>query len=155
MNLVWLTALGVGGATIIGSVIGFDEEEGTLYLMTDDGHEVDVKRDVWRNIRYSYNEETKEIEEVVLGTFTQFPVRLAWAITVHKSQGLTFSRAIIDFTGGVFAGGQTYVALSRCTSLEGMWLKRPIQRADIFVKPEIVKLASQFNNRQAIDKAMK
>ena len=139
----------------IGSVIGFDEEEGTLYLMTDDGHEVDVKRDVWRNIRYSYNEETKEIKEVVLGTFTQFPVRLAWAITVHKSQGLTFSRAIIDFTGGVFAGGQTYVALSRCTSLEGMWLKRPIQRADIFVKPEIVKFASQFNNRQAIDKAMK
>lgn len=139
----------------LGTVIGMDPEEGTLYLQTDTGKEVDVKRETWRNIRYCYNEEKKEVEEEVLGTFTQFPVRLAWAITVHKSQGLTFSRAVIDFTGGVFAGGQTYVALSRCTSLEGLWLKRPIQRADIFVKPEIVKFATQFNNRQAIDKAMK
>ena len=139
----------------LGTVMGFDAKEGTLYLMTDDGHEVDVKRETWRNIRYNYNEEKKEVEEEVLGTFTQFPVRLAWAITVHKSQGLTFSRAVIDFTGGVFAGGQTYVALSRCTSLEGLWLKRPIQRADIFVKPEIVQFAAQFNDRQAIDRAMK
>jgi tetratricopeptide (TPR) repeat protein len=74
---------------------------------------------------------------------------------VHKSQGLTFSRALIDFTGGVFAGGQTYVALSRCTSLDGIRLKREITRGDIFVRPEIVQFAETFNNRRSIDRALK
>ena len=139
----------------IGVVSGFDEEQRILYIITDDGHECDVRPESWRNIRYKYNEEKKEIEEEVLGTFTQFPVRLAWAITVHKSQGLTFSRVVIDLTGGVFAGGQTYVALSRCTSLEGMQLRQPIQPADVFVRPEITQFARRFNNPQAIDRALK
>lgn len=139
----------------IGTVNGFDMDGSTLYITTDDGRECDVKRESWRNIRYTYNEEKKQVEEEELGTFTQFPVRLAWAITVHKSQGLTFSRAVIDFTGGVFAGGQTYVALSRCTSLEGIRLKKPVTRADIFVRPEITEFATHFNNQQAIDRAMK
>lgn len=139
----------------IGVVSGFDEAEETLYIITDDGKECDVKPESWKNIRYKYNEKKKEIEEEVLGTFSQFPVRLAWAITIHKSQGLTFSRVVIDFTGGVFAGGQAYVALSRCTSLEGIQLKRPVNRADIFVRPEIVHFSERFNNRQAIDRALK
>lgn len=139
----------------IGTVSGFDPIEETLYVITDDGKECDVKQEVWRNIRYTYNEEKKEIEEEVLGTFKQYPIRLAWAITVHKSQGLTFSRVVIDFTGGVFAGGQTYVALSRCTSLEGIQLKKPISRADVFVRPEIVSFSERFNNRIAIDRALK
>ena len=139
----------------IGIISGFDPFEETLYVITADGKECDVKRESWRNIRYKYNEEKKQIEEEELGTFTQYPIRLAWAITIHKSQGLTFSRAVIDFTGGVFAGGQAYVALSRCTSLEGIQLKKPVSRADVFVRPEIIGFAERFNNRQAIDRALK
>lgn len=138
----------------LGTIVGIDEED-TLYVITEDGGEYDVKRDIWRNIRYRYNEEEKKIEEEELGVFIQYPIRLAWAITIHKSQGLTFSRVVIDFTGGVFAGGQAYVALSRCTSLDGIQLKKQISRGDIFVRPEIVTFAQRFNNPQAIAKALK
>ena len=138
----------------IGVISGIDND-GTIYVITNDGKECDVNKDSWRNIRYIYNEKEKRVEEKELGVFTQYPIRLAWAITVHKSQGLTFSRVVIDFTGGVFAGGQAYVALSRCTSLDGIQLKKQITRGDIFVRPEIVKFAERFNNQQAIDKALK
>lgn len=137
----------------IGTIAGIDEDE-TLYVITEDGKEVDVKKDSWRNIRYRYNDKEKKIEEE-LGVFIQYPIRLAWAITIHKSQGLTFSRVVVDFTGGVFAGGQAYVALSRCTSLDGIQLKKQITRGDIFVRPEIVSFAQRFNNRPAIEKALK
>ena len=138
----------------IGTIAGIDEDE-TLYVITEDGKEVDVKKDSWRNIRYRYNDKEKKIEEEELGVFIQYPIRLAWAITIHKSQGLTFSRVVVDFTGGVFAGGQAYVALSRCTSLDGIRLTKQITRGDIFVRPEIVNFAQRLNNRPAIEKALK
>ncbi|UAM98157.1 helix-turn-helix domain-containing protein [Polaribacter litorisediminis] len=92
------------------------------------GEEVDeivTEKEMWDNINYSINDETKELKEEIIGSFKQIPLRLAWAITIHKSQGLTFERAVIDAEAS-FAHGQTYVALSRCTSLEGLVLKTPI-----------------------------
>jgi YD repeat-containing protein len=131
------------------------DEADTLYIVTEDGREVDVERATWHNIRYRYNEQERKVEEEELGTFTQFPIRLAWAITIHKSQGLTFSRVNIDLTGGAFTGGQTYVALSRCTSLQGITLKKQVERGDVFVRPDIVQFATRFNNQQAVERALK
>ncbi len=138
----------------LGTITGF-AADGSISITTEEGREFYVEQESWSNIRYHYNEQEKKIEEEELGTFKQFPIKLAWAITVHKSQGLTFSRVIIDFTGGVFAGGQTYVALSRCTSLEGIQLKKEITRSDIFVKPEIAEFSQKFNDAMSIDRAMK
>lgn len=139
----------------LGTVEAIDENGESLYIVTENGTGFDVQREHWSNMRYTYNEQEKRIEEEELGVFTQFPLRLAWAITVHKSQGLTFSRAVVDFTGGVFTGGQAYVALSRCTSLDGLILKKPVVRSDIFVRPEVVEFARHFNNPQAVERAMK
>ena len=141
----------------LGIIIGFDINEGreTIYVHTDDEEDVIVEREVWSNVKYTFNEQEKKIEEHEIGTYTQFPLRLAWAITVHKSQGLTFKHVKIDFTGGAFAGGQTYVALSRCTSLEGISLKEPLRRSDIFVRPEVVQFSRQYNDNQLISSALK
>lgn len=136
-------------------VISYIDDMDNVYVQMEDGKEVLVDLETWRNYRYKYNEEEKKIEEEIVGTFTQLPLKAAWAITVHKSQGLTFSRVIVDFNGGVFAGGQAYVALSRCTSLEGMVLKKMINRSDVFVRPEIIDFSHQFNNQKLIEKALK
>ena len=139
----------------LGIIEAIDLESERLYIITDDGLEHEVEREMWENVRYRFNEQEKKIEEELLGTYTQFPVRLAWAITVHKSQGLTFKRVNIDLGGGAFAGGQTYVALSRCTSLEGLTLGQPIRRSDIFVNSHVTDFAKQYNNQPLIDKALK
>lgn len=139
----------------IGVVTGIDEEEGIIGVVDEDGHEYDVVRESWENMRYTFDEKEQKIVEEQLGVFVQFPLRLAWAITVHKSQGLTFRRVKIDFSGGgAFAGGQTYVALSRCTSLQGITLEEPIRPSDIFVRPEVVAFARRYNDGQLMRQAI-
>ena len=139
----------------IGVVTGIDEEEGLICVVDEDGKEHDVVREVWENIRYTFDEKEQRIVEEQLGVFVQFPLRLAWAITVHKSQGLTFRRVKIDFSGGgAFAGGQTYVALSRCTSLQGITLEEPIRPTDIFVRPEVVAFARRYNDGKLMRQAL-
>ena len=103
----------------------------------DDFDSIELSQAEWENIRYSTNATTKQIEENQLGKFTQFPLRLAWAITIHKSQGLTFDKAVID-AGNAFASGQVYVALSRCRSLEGLVLLSKINPSSIQNDREIV-----------------
>ena len=138
----------------LGIITGIDEELGIISIADEEGHEFDVEREIWENMRYTFNEKEQKIEEQLLGTYEQFPIRLAWAITVHKSQGLTFNKVSIDFTGGAFAGGQTYVALSRCTSLQGISLVAPIRQQDIFVRAEVVQFARQYNNQTLINQAL-
>ena len=108
----------------------------------DTGEELTVEKETWKNIRYSLNKESNRIEEEELGSFTQYPLRLAWAITIHKSQGLTFEKAVID-AGGSFAAGQVYVALSRCISLEGMVLLSRLQASAITTDERVIAFAQK------------
>ena len=114
---------------MIGTIAEIDAE-GFIVTAKDTGENIRVQPEQWDNTRYVLNEKTNEISEEVEGTFTQFPVKTAWAITVHKSQGLTFDHAIIDVQRA-FTHGQTYVALSRCRTLEGMVLSAPLPQAAI------------------------
>ena len=139
----------------LGTIIGFDDEDDAkIYVRTENGLDVMVEPAAWSNMHYHFNEVEKKIEEEEIGRYEQYPIRLAWAITVHKSQGLTFNQVKIDFTGGVFAGGQTYVALSRCTSLEGISLQEPIRQSEIFVRNEVKQFARQYNNQNTINTAL-
>jgi len=125
-----------------------------LEIELEDGSNVLVEPERWAHIRYDYDDKSHTITEVELGTFTQMPIRLAWALTIHKSQGLTFNKAIIDLGSGAFTGGQAYVALSRCRSLEGLFLRNPIRQSDIFVKREVIEFSRWFNDRSLVDNAI-
>lgn len=139
----------------LGTIIGFDEDDDAkIYVRTEKGLDVMVEPAAWSNMRYHFNEVEKKIEEEEIGRYEQYPLRLAWAITVHKSQGLTFNQVKIDFTGGVFAGGQTYVALSRCTSLEGISLQEPIRQSEVFVRSEVKQFARHYNDQNSIHTAL-
>src|SRR5690606_38658272 len=115
----------------------------------DDDAELLLERETWKNIRYNYNKEKDNTEEEELGAFVQYPVRLAWAITIHKSQGLTFTKAIID-AGASFAPGQVYVALSRLTSLDGLILYSRIHPQCINTDPRVLSFAqTEMNDHEA------
>ncbi len=128
--------------------------ERMIQIVLEDGVIHEIEPEVWENIQYSYDEKKKAVVENVLGSFKQFPVKPAWALTVHKSQGLTFNNVVIDFAGGAFTSGQTYVALSRCTSLEGITLLKPLTERDIIVNTAVVDFSRRFNDQRAIDDAM-
>ncbi|MCK7591836.1 helix-turn-helix domain-containing protein [Subsaxibacter sp. CAU 1640] len=113
----------------IGKIIQLSEDEVIVRCPSDD-FDIVTTNELWENINYTIHPETKAISEKIIGSFSQMPLRLAWAITIHKSQGLTFEKAIIDINDS-FAHGQTYVALSRCKSLEGLVLKNPIKSSSI------------------------
>lgn len=137
----------------LGRVHTVNEEK--VMVETEDGNIHEVEPAVWSNVRYSYDEPSKKVVEEVLGTFTQIPLKLAWALTIHKSQGLTFKDVVIDLGRGTFSGGQAYVALSRCRSLEGLRLVSTINERDIFVNPAVVRFSSTFNDLSIIDDALR
>ncbi len=120
----------------IGKVIHLDKDEVTIHC-PDDDFNIITTPEIWENINYTVDAETKAITEDKIGAFTQMPLRLAWSITIHKSQGLTFEKAIID-AQGAFAHGQTYVALSRCKSLEGLVLKSKISSNQIISDSHVI-----------------
>ena len=128
--------------------------ESALEVALEDGDCYTIEPEVWENVQYTYDEKEKKVVESLLGTFKQYPVKPAWAITIHKSQGLTFNKVVIDFAGGAFTSGQTYVALSRCTSLEGITLLKPLSQRDIILNRAIVDFSRRFNDEHTIREAM-
>jgi len=124
----------------IGTITRINEEMITV-LCPGDTDEITVSPVLWENIRYTTNPESNTVEEEMIGTYKQVPLRLAWAITIHKSQGLTFEKAVID-AGNAFSSGQVYVALSRCRSLNTLVLRSPINRHTIEVDEQVVRFSS-------------
>jgi ATP-dependent exoDNAse (exonuclease V) alpha subunit len=111
--------------------------DGTIRVKTDEGELISVERSTWELYKYVYEEETNSIVPIVVASFKQFPIKLAWAVTIHKSQGMTFNKVIVDASKS-FASGQVYVALSRCRSLDGLILTSKISESDIMVDPVVV-----------------
>ena len=121
----------------LGTITRIDDKKEEIYVRLENGSEYLVQKYKWEMIKFSYDKDFDSIDTDVVGTFNQFPIRLAWAITIHKGQGKTYNNVIVDFGRGTFTHGQAYVALSRCRSLEGMVLKTPIVRRHIMIDERI------------------
>ncbi len=126
------------------NLLGKGDFTDIVVVELSDGSVVEVSPFTWEMYKFSFNEDTQALESTSVGSFTQFPLRLAWAVTIHKGQGKTFSKIIIDIGTGTFAHGQIYVALSRCTTLEGIVLKRPISKRHIFMDERIVNFMANW-----------
>lgn len=136
----------------IGKIIGIEKTKGepdVIKIKLQNGEIIDVIPYTWGIYEYHYDKKNKKIISDVVGTFTQYPVKLAWAVTIHKSQGLTFEKVIIDIGRGTFSHGQLYVALSRCTSLNGIVLKRPIAKKHIFMDRRVVDFITKYQYKQS------
>ncbi len=119
-------------------------------MLSDRKEVVEVPISVWQQFEYKFNEKTHEIERVVTGSYSQLPVVLAWAMTIHKSQGLTLSSVHLDLGKGAFETGQTYVALSRCRSLRTLSMARPMRSEDILVDPQAVAFYNEIRKLDPI-----
>lgn len=136
----------------IGTVAEIEEsEDGPDILWVDlpNGEVVDVLPHKWEMFEFSFDKESSKILSESIGSFTQYPIRLAWAVTIHKSQGMTFNRAIIDIGRGTFSHGQLYVALSRCVSIEGIILKKPVHRRNVLLDQRVIHFVTQYQYKQA------
>jgi ATP-dependent exoDNAse (exonuclease V) alpha subunit len=118
--------------------------EDAIRVRLADGHDVDVAPFSWEMYKFVYDKELEKVESEIVGMFRQYPLRLAWAVTIHKSQGKTFSKVVIDVGRGTFSHGQSYVALSRCTTLDGIILKRPFMRAHIMLDTRVREFLENF-----------